>query len=189
MDAYRTSSSIFSHRKSSTTKLDKRLTNKDTTADVHETLPNRSTDLQSSWILSSRPTNHFSRRGQAWKILTRQRLLGTPAAKQNASPSRNHTRAVLQWLQWLPVPLRLEGRGHFRLISTQPCVCRCLTPSHRLTAYKLHKRPPPRRSLASYALNSLRPQYFNSSRCDATAIANIPSLLTEEGPDGPDGPR
>ena len=56
MDAYPTSSSIFSHRKSSTTKLDESLTNKDTTADVHETLPNRSTDLQSSWILSSRPT-------------------------------------------------------------------------------------------------------------------------------------
>jgi hypothetical protein len=45
--------------------------------------PSRSTDLQSFWVLSSRPTNHFHLSWTGWRIFPHQRPIGIPAPNQN----------------------------------------------------------------------------------------------------------
>jgi hypothetical protein len=45
--------------------------------------PSRSTDLQSFWTLSSRPTNHFHLSWTGRRIFPHQRPIGIPAPNQN----------------------------------------------------------------------------------------------------------
>jgi hypothetical protein len=63
--------------------------------------PSRSTDLQSFWVLSSRPTNHFHLSWTGWRIFPHQRPIGIPAPNQNVlhalvdtvmNASEDHTR-------------------------------------------------------------------------------------------------
>lgn len=137
MDAYPSSPSLFSHRKSSTKKTQRKALPITRPRACMRPCPSRSTDLQSSWILSSRPTNHSAGRGQAWKILTQQRLLGIPAAKQNAL----HPLADSQRLKrshadsgWKYRPDLEEAASSDRYPSLA-----CGAVSHPLTAYNCIK--------------------------------------------------